>query len=613
MRTLKTEKYILVVILLATAFSTLSLAENTEKVYKIGRLVRENDTEELHQRFIFEAMYLTEHISGASFEIVPVKQSEINYAVENKLIDFLFVHPLKYVELEALYGVERLVTAEVTRGGRRSSNISVAVFVKAERDDIGELEDLKGKSLIVSKQLSTDVWYILLREFKWAGIDPDKDLAELKLAYGLKNTIDIDILHAVRDGLADAGAIWAGYIELWQLRGILEDFNDYRVIRLAKELDTDIYENHSTRFYPRRTFAKLAHVPGDIAKKVTICLMSADRISNQKWKALSGWTVPADYREVHEMAKELRLPPYTDHGVIRFADVLKKYHRWIIAFSIIVVLMCFAIVLIVGLNRRLFWADKDLKAEIAERENIEHKLRESHESLEVRVQQRTSELNRQHSLLRRLTSKLSHSEEQMRRELAADIHDNISQGLAISKMKLGSLSEFSSSQKFAEIIGETSGLLSSAIEVTRTMTFELSPPVLYELGLIAALKWLAMQTSRQYDLCVQFKDNNLQLHIDDDVGTLIFRSAQELLINVAKHAKAQKVIISAEKIKGMLQVTIADDGIGFDSEVCHENGFGLFNIRERLDYIGGELEIKSEPGIGTEVSLKLPVNEEKDT
>jgi signal transduction histidine kinase len=596
-------KYIVVMVLFVTVFSVVALAENADKVYKVGAVYLGDKEEWFTKTFTARMRYLTKHVRGASFEIVPIQLGKINYAVENKLIDFLYVESLKYIELEALYGVERLVTAEVTMEGVSSSKIAMAIFVNAERDDIDRLKDLRGKRLVIHSKLSTDSWHVLLREFKWAGIDPDKDFVRIK-----RVPDRVDVFNAVRDGLADAGAVWEGYMEIMASTGKVEDINDYRVIPLAKELDTDVYKNHSTRFYPRRTFAKLSHVPSDIAKKVTISLMSWKWVSGNKGKRASSWTVPADYREVHEMAKELGLPPYTDHGVIRFADVLKKYHRWIIAFSIIVVLMAFAIVFIIRLNRKLASTHKNLKTQISERVRVEHELQESHDNLEDRVERRRAEIGRQHSLLRSLRSKLSQGEEQMRRQFAVDIHDNISQNLAMSKMKLSSLGEFSSSQKLADNIREINDLLSSAIEVTRTMTFELSPPVLYELGLIAALKWLAMQTSRQHDLCVQLKDDNLQLHIDDDIGSLVFRATQELLVNVAKHAKAKKVIISAQKIDGMLNVTVTDDGIGFDTEVAGESGFGLFNIRERLDYIGGELEIISELGKGTSVSLQLPVN-----
>ncbi len=217
--------------------------------------------------------------------------------------------------------------------------------------------------------------------------------------------------------------------------------------------------------------------------------------------------------------------------------------------------------------------------------------------------------------LRSLASQLSLAEERLRRRIATELHDNISQNLAISKMKLESLPDTASREELTKSLDEITGLIAQTIEVTRTLTFEMSPPVLYELGLEAAIGWLARQTRQRFGLEVEFADDGRPKPLDNDIRVLLFQAVRELLVNVGKHASATRAKISTRKYRNRIRITVEDDGVGFDEPAVNpgasgdytKGGFGLFNIKERLDQIGGNVDIQSSPGLGTTVTLTAPI------
>jgi len=224
--------------------------------------------------------------------------------------------------------------------------------------------------------------------------------------------------------------------------------------------------------------------------------------------------------------------------------------------------------------------------------------------------------------LRNLAAELALAEERERRRIATGIHDSIGQTLATVKMKLGKLQagiyreKLSPSASF-ESLEEIRKLVEEAIEYTRTLTFELSPPVLYDMGLTAAIKWLGEQINEQSGVLVTFRDGRVLKSLDGKVSVILFKAVRELLINVAKHAGARKTLISARKTGGRLRINVVDDGIGFDASGLGANfskggGFGLFSIYERLKYLGGNLKVKSKPGCGTRVTLEVPLNLNKN-
>lgn len=264
---------------------------------------------------------------------------------------------------------------------------------------------------------------------------------------------------------------------------------------------------------------------------------------------------------------------------------------------------------------------------------IEESLRRSKDELEERVRRRTADLEQVNkrlraeirtrkqaqtkllvyqNQLRSLASELSLAEERTRRQIATDVHDHIGQNLAIAKMKLQHLSETIKGPQLGPTVNEIRDIIADAIESSRTLTFEISPPVLYELGFEAAIEWLLRKARKQQRLETDFQTDGCKKPLDENICVFLFQAVRELLINVAKHAKAKNVMVSVCRLDDHIQVSVADDGVGFDTnklESMHLNpaGFGLFSIQERLSYVGGKLKIDSQPGKGAEFTITAPL------
>jgi signal transduction histidine kinase len=213
--------------------------------------------------------------------------------------------------------------------------------------------------------------------------------------------------------------------------------------------------------------------------------------------------------------------------------------------------------------------------------------------------------------LRQLTSQLSLAEARERRDIASDLHDHIGQGLALIKMNISQLRGNAIFCGFENVLNEIMRLLDGTIQYTRNLTFEISPPVLYELGLEAALEWLAERFSKKHNLKIKIQKTGNINGLREDLQITLFKSTQEILTNAMKHSGADKMVIKTGSNENEVRIEISDNGRGFDpSSLTSDNPnidkFGLFNIKERLDYLGGQVKIKSAPNEGTEILLLAP-------
>jgi PAS domain S-box-containing protein len=230
--------------------------------------------------------------------------------------------------------------------------------------------------------------------------------------------------------------------------------------------------------------------------------------------------------------------------------------------------------------------------------------------------QTEKELLEHQAKLKSLASQLSLTEEHERHRLATDLHDQIGQSLVISKIKLDQLRKTSTSDEFNKPLEDICNCLGQIIDDTRTLTFDLSYPILYELGFEAAVaEWLTDQIQEKHGIETEFVDDGHHKPLDDDIRVLLFRNVRELLINVVKHAQANKVKVSIRKVKDNVCVSVDDDGVGFDpvevaSMAAKRAEFGLFSIRERLEQLGGLIEIDSEPGRGSKITMTAPLKNE---
>ena len=275
-----------------------------------------------------------------------------------------------------------------------------------------------------------------------------------------------------------------------------------------------------------------------------------------------------------------------------------------------------------------------------ERVQAEQALKDSYDELEKRVDERTEMLLQtkdklvlevkqrekyEHELLgfqqrlRELSSRLIQTEERERRRLALEIHDRIGQTLAVTKMQLGAIQAEFDFEDLKKKIEEIRDLISLTIRDVRTLTFDLSPPILYELGLQAALEWLAESIHKQSGLVVEVAVDGSKRNLDADRRVLLFRTCNELLLNVVKHAAAKHARVDISTCSEMIKINISDDGVGFEQTVLEngfdpvERGFGLFSIREQLQHYGGTFEIASVPNRGSAVTIALPLPNTTET
>jgi PAS domain S-box-containing protein len=221
------------------------------------------------------------------------------------------------------------------------------------------------------------------------------------------------------------------------------------------------------------------------------------------------------------------------------------------------------------------------------------------------------------SQLKSLASELSLTEEHERRRIATELHAAIGQSLVISKLQLDTLRATALSGELGKTLEEVCRLLDETIQSTRSLTFDLSSPILHELGFETAVaEWLTERIQKKHGIATEFEDDEQPKPLNDDIRALLFRDVRELLVNVVKHAQAEKIKVSIRKVGSQIHVSVEDDGVGFDpAEVVlmsvRRGGFGLFSIRERLEQLDGHLEIESEPGQGTKVALMAPLKEQK--
>ena len=242
--------------------------------------------------------------------------------------------------------------------------------------------------------------------------------------------------------------------------------------------------------------------------------------------------------------------------------------------------------------------------------NAELALQEANATLEKKVAERTQELEKHAAQLRALTGELTLTEQRERSRLANILHDHLQQILVAAKFRaaiLGRGGDALSKQGAKEV----EDLIDESIAASRSLTAELSPPILHDAGLNEGLQWLARRMANTQGLFVDLELSESG-RLPDDLKILLFQSVRELLFNVVKHSNTRSAVVNLRRLDGSLQLTVSDEGIGFDPAAMPPageggRGFGLLGIQERLGFIGGNLEIQSTPGQGSRFVLSVPL------
>jgi PAS domain S-box-containing protein len=214
-------------------------------------------------------------------------------------------------------------------------------------------------------------------------------------------------------------------------------------------------------------------------------------------------------------------------------------------------------------------------------------------------------------MLREMDSELQLTEERERCSLASDLHDSVAQLLAATRMRIELAHRVSDDPKLNHHLNDAIDIITEAINQTRSLVFQLSPPSLYAHGLGDALNDLAGHMLRLHSLDVTFVPPAEPFHLAERERIHVFRAARELLVNVAKHADVNECRMTLERRSDNACVVVEDDGVGFETDRVEEGstdaGFGLFGIRERLRTIGGNLVLASSPGGGTTATIRVPL------
>ncbi len=316
---------------------------------------------------------LSQAISGYIFEVVPmVYFDEMRAAVENGTIGFVLTDPTAYAELEADFGVSRIVTLSNLRVGGGITEFAGVVFTRADRADIETLCDIPGHTMMGVHAKACGGWRMALRELKDLGIDPLEDCRAVLFP---PDGIQESVVRAVMNGDVDIGTVRTGIIERLVESGEL----DAGAVKILNRMDDDLPLFHSTRRYPEWPFAALRETPDELARRVAIALLSMTPNDPAAVAGgYTGWTVPLDYSRVHDLLRELRVGPYKGYGRVTLGQFFRQHLTTVLVVAVAVVILFLFTANVVALNRRLHRAHTDL--------------RQHQEHLEQLVDHRTAEL-----------------------------------------------------------------------------------------------------------------------------------------------------------------------------------------------------------------------------
>lgn len=240
-------------------------------------------------------------------------------------------------------------------------------------------------------------------------------------------------------------------------------------------------------------------------------------------------------------------------------------------------------------------------------------LRISNETLELRVAERTADLEYRTGQLRALAEQLTRAEENERMRVAEILHDGLQQMLVSARLNLEALGEQFQDQSVRQGLRQVSEILDESVQVSHSLVYELCPPILHRRDLAAILRWLGQWFQAKHRLTVQM-DEGPEVEVPaEEIRATLFRSVSELLFNIVKHTQVKSVRLSLSQTEGgSVQIAVSYEG-GFDPEAIHKEsdghtGFGLFHLRRRLELFGGRLEEETTPGPGKRFTLLLPIS-----
>ncbi len=331
------------------SWTAASIALADDDQVKIGVLCKRGP-EWCLQKWSPTAEYLSNRISGKTFKIVPICYKRIYSSVEKGEVDFILANSSFYVEMEKWYGINRIATLKNLVLGTACTRHEGVILCKADRHDIRNLTDLKGKTFMAVDETSFGGWIMAWRELKERGIDPYRDFKELRFGEGTQD----EVVYAVRDGKVDAGTVRADTLVRMHAEGKIDMQDFYVPHEHGEKIEECPVFPRSTRSYPTWPFAELKHTPDELAEKVAIALIQMPADSPAAIAAKSaGWTIPANYQSVHECLMYLKVGPYEHLGEITLSDLIRNYWYLILLTLLSFLIMSVFTFTIQKLNKKL--------------------------------------------------------------------------------------------------------------------------------------------------------------------------------------------------------------------------------------------------------------------
>ena len=369
-------------------FAATAAVASATPVVKIGVTTKGNEQETM-QRWPAMAAYLEEQIPARRFRIVPLDFDQVNKAVASSKIDFLLANPAAFVEMEGKYHVAAMLTLKrQVAGDIALARFAAAVIVRAERKDIRDYSDLKGKRFAAVNKNSFGGWAMAWRQMKLNDIDPFTDLAAVKFL-GFHEAV----VQAVLSGKADAGTLRTGILEdmveddgidLSQLYVLPEEGNfEHPPIELSVL--------HSTAYYPEWPIASLPHTDRGLVKQVTRALL---RMTPQdpaaKAVEIVGWGPPTSYLPVHALMQDLKLAQYQHYGEVSLLEAARQHWRWVLSVAVLLTLLLVVVVYISYLNRLNRETNRSLQDEIRQKAIAEQELKARNQHVQESEQRLTA-------------------------------------------------------------------------------------------------------------------------------------------------------------------------------------------------------------------------------
>lgn len=316
------------------------------------------------------ADHLTEHVPGYRFVIEPAGFDDIRRLVASGTVNFVLTNPGMYVEFEVQHAARRIATLRRLVQGRPCNEFGAIIFRRADRTDIADIHDLRGKRFALVNETAFGGWQMAWRQMLDLGFNPHRKLGALVAV----DTHD-HVVYEVLKGRADAGTVRTGTLEAMEQEGLIRR-SDFALVH-ENTWDADRFPLAlSTRLYPEWPFAILPNTPPELAERVAIALMSmAPDSAAAREGGYVGWTVPGNYQSVGETLRMLRMAPYEDHGDVTLRAALIKAGPVLGGTVLGLLLLTVAVAWFRHLNLQLSLTQGQLRFELAERRRAEESLR----------------------------------------------------------------------------------------------------------------------------------------------------------------------------------------------------------------------------------------------